>query len=77
MTLGWPIGSKSLISYKIVAQWAGAEIFNQRIFSPAATLPPVAALVPSIQITVITTAISYGKPLPPNEQVVTAPAEPC
>ena len=77
MTLGWPIGSKSLISYQIVAQWAGAEIFNQRIFSPAATLPPVPALVPSTQITVITTAISYGKPLPPNEQVVTAPAEPC
>jgi hypothetical protein len=77
MTLGWPIGSKSLISYQIVAQWAGAEIFNQRIFSPAATLPPVPALVPSIEITVITTAISYGKPLPPNEQVVTAPPEPC
>ena len=77
MTLGWPIGSKSLISYQVVAQWAGAEIFNQRIFSPAATLPPVTGLVPAIQITVITTATSYGKPLPPNEQLVTAPAEPC
>jgi hypothetical protein len=77
MTLGWPIGSKSLISYQIVAQWAGAEIFNQRIFSPAATVPPVTGLVPAIQVTVITTATSYGKPLPPNEQVVTAPAEPC
>ena len=77
MTLGWPIGSKSLISYEIVAQWAGAEIFNQSIFSPAATMPPVTGLVPSIEITVITTAISYGKTLPPNEQVVTAPAEPC
>jgi len=77
MTLGWPIGSKTLISYQIVAKWAGAEIFNQRIFSPAATLPPVPGLVPAIEIRVITTAISYGKPLPPNEQLVTAPAEPC
>jgi len=77
MTLGWPVGSKSLISYQIVAQSAGAEIFNQSIFSPAATLPPVTGLVPAIQITLITTATSYGKPLPPNEQVVTAPAEPC